>query len=51
MPQMMPLNWISLLFFFIMIFYIFNCLNYFCFMYTQKKNIFNKNKIFLNWKW
>nr|AXS66483.1 ATP synthase F0 subunit 8 [Tenebrionoidea sp. 7 KM-2017] len=50
MPQMMPLNWLTLMFMFIMIFYLFNCINYFSFIYSQK-NFFNKKKISWNWKW
>nr|AFU50202.1 ATP synthase F0 subunit 8 [Phaedon armoraciae]APX40827.1 ATP synthase F0 subunit 8 [Phaedon tumidulus] len=51
MPQMMPLNWLILMFFFIMIFLLFNIMNYFMFSYKIKsfKN-FSKN-ITYNWKW
>nr|YP_009352153.1 ATP synthase F0 subunit 8 [Limenitis moltrechti]AQX44315.1 ATP synthase F0 subunit 8 [Limenitis moltrechti]AYN60798.1 ATP synthase subunit 8 [Limenitis moltrechti] len=53
MPQMMPINWILSLIFFIMIFIIFNIMNYFIF---NNKNInYNyKNKKLKNnfyWKW
>nr|WRQ18111.1 ATP synthase F0 subunit 8 [Tachinomorphus sp. 1 FYJ-2024a] len=51
MPQMMPLNWLSLFFMFIMIFMIFNSLNYFSFMYTPKSSTNLKNKHSMNWKW
>nr|APX39245.1 ATP synthase F0 subunit 8 [Aphthona sp. nwb_00407] len=51
MPQMMPLNWLTLMFFFILIFYLFNNLNYFIFTYKFKKDNFSKNKFFFNWKW
>nr|WAU48174.1 ATP synthase F0 subunit 8 [Abrota ganga] len=55
MPQMMPINWIFSLIFFIFIFIIFNVMNYFIFNY--KINNFNnlnnkwlkKNNFF--WKW
>nr|YP_009537873.1 ATP synthase F0 subunit 8 [Limenitis reducta]AYN60590.1 ATP synthase subunit 8 [Limenitis reducta] len=53
MPQMMPINWIFSLFFFIGIFIIFNIMNYFIFKY--KNNYINKNKKMLKnnpyWKW
>nr|ALO76935.1 ATP synthase F0 subunit 8 [Oxytelus sp. OXY01] len=51
MPQMSPMNWLTLFFLFIMIFMIFNTLNYFSFMYTSKNKIFNKIKNSVNWKW
>nr|QGR23688.1 ATP synthase F0 subunit 8 [Ostrinia palustralis] len=53
MPQMMPINWMLSLFFFIIIFIIFNIMNYYIFI-----KINNKNNYFLNlkknnqiWKW
>nr|WRO45156.1 ATP synthase F0 subunit 8 [Stenothemus biimpressiceps] len=53
MPQMAPLSWLNLFIFFIMIFLIFNSLNYFYFnksFHTQgEKNKTLKNKI--SWKW
>nr|YP_008080460.1 ATP synthase F0 subunit 8 [Melanitis leda]YP_009045354.1 ATP synthase F0 subunit 8 [Melanitis phedima]AEH05129.1 ATP synthase F0 subunit 8 [Melanitis leda]AHA03705.1 ATP synthase F0 subunit 8 [Melanitis phedima] len=52
MPQMMPINWMLSLFFFIMIFILFNIMNYYIFNYTQSnstKMIMKKN--FLLWKW
>nr|YP_009537795.1 ATP synthase F0 subunit 8 [Parasarpa zulema]AYN60512.1 ATP synthase subunit 8 [Parasarpa zulema] len=53
MPQMMPINWIISFNFFLMIFIIFNIMNYFIFNY---KNFNNNNKIKLKknnffWKW
>nr|YP_010192697.1 ATP synthase F0 subunit 8 [Caerulea coeligena]QZP40851.1 ATP synthase F0 subunit 8 [Caerulea coeligena] len=54
MPQMMPINWMLSFFFFIMIFILFNIMNYYIFHnkknfnYHYNKN--NKNKNF-NWKW
>nr|YP_009045510.1 ATP synthase F0 subunit 8 [Athyma opalina]AHA03874.1 ATP synthase F0 subunit 8 [Athyma opalina] len=54
MPQMMPINWIFSFIFFIMIFIIFNIMNYFIF---NSKNI-NYNiqvkkllKTNFSWKW
>nr|YP_009110188.1 ATP synthase F0 subunit 8 [Mycalesis mineus]AIW64908.1 ATP synthase F0 subunit 8 [Mycalesis mineus] len=53
MPQMMPINWLFYLFFFINIFILFNIINYFIFNYNY--NIKNKLKstTFKNliWKW
>nr|YP_009538081.1 ATP synthase F0 subunit 8 [Limenitis cleophas]AYN60863.1 ATP synthase subunit 8 [Limenitis cleophas] len=54
MPQMMPINWIFSLIFFISIFIIFNIMNYFIFKY-KNINYINKNKKSLKnnfyWKW
>nr|ALO77588.1 ATP synthase F0 subunit 8 [Scraptia sp. SCR01] len=51
MPQMSPLNWISLMLFFLLIYIIINILNYFSLIYTNKLS-FKKNKtINWNWKW
>nr|AOY39070.1 ATP synthase F0 subunit 8 [Rhizophagus dispar] len=51
MPQMAPLNWLTLLFYFTMIFFIFNSLNYFSFNYNTKKESFKKILLKFNWKW
>nr|APX40658.1 ATP synthase F0 subunit 8 [Mantura chrysanthemi] len=51
MPQMMPLNWVTLMIFFIFIFYCFNISNYFMFLNMKDKLISKKKKINLNWKW
>nr|YP_010253721.1 ATP synthase F0 subunit 8 [Cochylimorpha cultana]QTZ18148.1 ATP synthase F0 subunit 8 [Cochylimorpha cultana] len=53
MPQMMPINWIFSFLFFILIFILFNIMNYYIF--NMKLNI-NKNKEKtmiknLYWKW
>nr|UPU95834.1 ATP synthase F0 subunit 8 [Monochroa sp.] len=53
MPQMMPINWMISFFFFIIIFIIFNIMNYYIFLYKNNiKNNFSstpiKNQI---WKW
>nr|YP_010472648.1 ATP synthase F0 subunit 8 [Galerita orientalis]UVH65771.1 ATP synthase subunit 8 [Galerita orientalis] len=53
MPQMAPMNWLSLYIMFTVIFIMFNFLNYY--LYLIKNN--NNNKIenfmtkILNWKW
>nr|YP_010890188.1 ATP synthase F0 subunit 8 [Sovia lucasii]WJJ70294.1 ATP synthase F0 subunit 8 [Sovia lucasii] len=54
MPQMMPINWIISFFLFILIFIMFNILNYYIF--HMKMNNFNKNynnlaNKNLFWKW
>nr|YP_010403062.1 ATP synthase F0 subunit 8 [Acrolepiopsis assectella]UQV94876.1 ATP synthase F0 subunit 8 [Acrolepiopsis assectella] len=53
MPQMMPLNWIMSLFLFIMIFILFNIMNYYHYNMKNFKMSKNKNfkiKLFF-WKW
>nr|QLY89797.1 ATP synthase F0 subunit 8 [Exechia fusca] len=54
MPQMAPINWLSLFFMFTIIYLIFNILNYFNYFLSypinnkqQKKN----QTSYLNWKW
>nr|YP_010137190.1 ATP synthase F0 subunit 8 [Apriona germarii]QWM97262.1 ATP synthase F0 subunit 8 [Apriona germarii] len=51
MPQMAPLNWLTLYFFFVIILVLFNILNFYSFNYIIK--IQNKTKKILNfnWKW
>nr|ALO70326.1 ATP synthase F0 subunit 8 [Atheta sp. 1 EF-2015] len=51
MPQMAPMNWLMLFFMFIMVFMIFNSLNYFCFLYTPKLSKSSKISNSINWKW
>nr|ATL15426.1 ATP synthase F0 subunit 8 [Callosobruchus analis] len=52
MPQMAPLNWLSLMIFFMLILLIFNLENYFSFFYPIKYfKSNNKNIIKYNWKW
>nr|WHL46451.1 ATP synthase F0 subunit 8 [Acronicta hercules] len=53
MPQMMPINWLISFMFFLMIFLIFNIMNYYVF---EKKNLNKFNNLIiksknLNWKW
>uniref|UniRef100_UPI0030FF1220 ATP synthase F0 subunit 8 n=1 Tax=Coladenia agnioides TaxID=2866479 RepID=UPI0030FF1220 len=54
MPQMMPINWIISFFMFIMIFILFNIMNYYIFNINKKKKMiklnFNNNN-YLSWKW
>nr|APX40476.1 ATP synthase F0 subunit 8 [Chaetocnema pelagica] len=51
MPQMMPLNWLSLMFLFVMIFYCFSNMNYFNFLSLSKKEEIKKSPMIFNWKW
>nr|WMQ76593.1 ATP synthase F0 subunit 8 [Hydora sp.] len=51
MPQMAPMNWVSLFIMFIIIFLMFNSMNYFMFIYENKSYSIKTNKYFLNWKW
>nr|YP_010439581.1 ATP synthase F0 subunit 8 [Daddala brevicauda]UTC33471.1 ATP synthase F0 subunit 8 [Daddala brevicauda] len=53
MPQMMPINWLLSFFFFILIFLIFNIMNYYIFNinFSNKNNNLNFKKKNLFWKW
>nr|WNO18709.1 ATP synthase F0 subunit 8 [Coladenia pinsbukana zhui] len=54
MPQMMPINWIISFFLFIMIFILFNILNYYIYNINNKMIKKNKHLNFNNyfiWKW
>nr|YP_009743787.1 ATP synthase F0 subunit 8 [Adhemarius dentoni]QIE12540.1 ATP synthase F0 subunit 8 [Adhemarius dentoni] len=54
MPQMMPINWMTSLFFFICIYILFNIMNYYIYLNSNnKKKILNtmNNKNKLIWKW
>nr|APX39207.1 ATP synthase F0 subunit 8 [Gonioctena olivacea] len=51
MPQMMPLNWLTLFFYFTMIFLMFNIINYYMFLYTTKTSSTKKINMKFNWKW
>nr|ADO60500.1 ATP synthase F0 subunit 8 [Eulichas sp. BMNH 840452] len=51
MPQMAPINWVSLFIMFCMIFLMFNSMNYFMFTYTPKSTEFKMKKFPINWKW
>nr|UKE80228.1 ATP synthase F0 subunit 8 [Zonitis tarasca borealis] len=52
MPQMAPLNWLTLMLYFILLFSLVNSLNFYSFLYT-KKSLITKNylKIKTTWKW
>nr|YP_010417395.1 ATP synthase F0 subunit 8 [Ophiusa tirhaca]USF12093.1 ATP synthase F0 subunit 8 [Ophiusa tirhaca] len=53
MPQMMPINWLMSFFFFILIFLIFNIMNYYIYNINinNKINFFSYKKKNLIWKW
>nr|YP_002640526.2 ATP synthase F0 subunit 8 [Aspidytes niobe] len=53
MPQMAPMNWLTLYFFFTLIFLMFNFLNYYMFIVSNSKFNMNKkiSKKLMNWKW
>nr|YP_010132045.1 ATP synthase F0 subunit 8 [Hamaxiella brunnescens]QQD89779.1 ATP synthase F0 subunit 8 [Hamaxiella brunnescens] len=53
MPQMAPINWLSLFIMFSIIFMIFNMMNFYMFNLTMpKSNLIKKIKMnSLNWKW
>nr|APB02768.1 ATP synthase F0 subunit 8 [Hycleus cichorii] len=51
MPQMAPLNWLTLLVFFIMIFLILNSFNFYTFLYHHKSEKMPiKSSAKTNWK-
>nr|QNG56330.1 ATP synthase F0 subunit 8 [Thesaurus zaitsevi]QNG56343.1 ATP synthase F0 subunit 8 [Thesaurus zaitsevi] len=51
MPQMAPLSWLTLFFFFLSIFILYNIMNYFTFIYPVKTLKTSKSTIKTNWKW
>nr|AML26641.1 ATP synthase F0 subunit 8 [Ptiliidae sp. BMNH 1274723] len=51
MPQMMPLNWMLLMSFFIILFIMINSLNYFNKIYNKSYKFDNNSKTFKIWKW
>nr|QIV24578.1 ATP synthase F0 subunit 8 [Cnemoplites australis] len=51
MPQMAPLNWLTLLILFTLVFLLFNIVNYFSFNYEIKIKKTKKKEILMNWKW
>nr|YP_010936654.1 ATP synthase F0 subunit 8 [Anomala rufiventris]WKW91623.1 ATP synthase F0 subunit 8 [Anomala rufiventris] len=51
MPQMAPLNWLTLFIMFIIIFLMFNVLNYFSFTQPVKSTKFSHEQKKINWKW
>nr|YP_009229168.1 ATP synthase F0 subunit 8 [Anoplophora chinensis]ALS54020.1 ATP synthase F0 subunit 8 [Anoplophora chinensis]UNB14369.1 ATP synthase F0 subunit 8 [Anoplophora chinensis] len=51
MPQMAPLNWLILYLYFLMIFFIFNIINFYSFNYNIKFSKKSKSSLIYNWKW
>nr|ALO76448.1 ATP synthase F0 subunit 8 [Asthenopholis sp. AST01] len=51
MPQMAPLNWLSLFIIFCMTLLLFNSVNYFSFIYPIKTKTIKKAFSTINWKW
>nr|WKU83860.1 ATP synthase F0 subunit 8 [Chalcosyrphus chalybeus] len=53
MPQMAPMNWLSLFLLFTLIFIFFNIMNYFIYnpMTPKSKNLNKININSMNWKW
>nr|AYR05151.1 ATP synthase F0 subunit 8 [Macratriinae sp. 2 ACP-2013] len=51
MPQMAPLNWLTLMIFFIILFLMFNVQNFYSFNYKNEKTSTKQKKIIFNWKW
>nr|AYN50438.1 ATP synthase F0 subunit 8 [Dichotrachelus manueli] len=51
MPQMSPINWLTLYFLFLIIFMMFIILNFYSFLYKPSTFLKNKHKIKMNWKW
>nr|YP_010599791.1 ATP synthase F0 subunit 8 [Nola angustipennis]WAL04251.1 ATP synthase F0 subunit 8 [Nola angustipennis] len=52
MPQMMPINWMLSFMFFLIMFLLFNIMNYYIFYNIKQKNNTNNFKMKnFNWKW
>nr|APX40866.1 ATP synthase F0 subunit 8 [Phyllotreta foudrasi] len=51
MPQMMPMNWLILMMYFILFFYLILIMNYYFINYQPLKNNLTKNKLNYSWKW
>nr|QXG82675.1 ATP synthase F0 subunit 8 [Alleculinae sp. BMNH 1042437] len=51
MPQMAPLNWLTLMITFSMILIMFNVINYFSMKYPIKSTKYNLKMTIKNWKW
>nr|YP_009695364.1 ATP synthase F0 subunit 8 [Vesta saturnalis]QEJ81568.1 ATP synthase F0 subunit 8 [Vesta saturnalis]QRG30032.1 ATP synthase F0 subunit 8 [Emeia pseudosauteri] len=51
MPQMAPMMWLNLFMFFIMVFMMFNVMNYFSMIYKNKSLNFFLKKTLIIWKW
>nr|YP_010988526.1 ATP synthase F0 subunit 8 [Medeopteryx alacauda]WOR80670.1 ATP synthase F0 subunit 8 [Medeopteryx alacauda]WOR80813.1 ATP synthase F0 subunit 8 [Trisinuata sp.] len=51
MPQMAPLSWLNLFIYFIIIFMMFNIMNYFSLIYNNNNIKKNMEKKTIMWKW
>nr|YP_009050079.1 ATP synthase F0 subunit 8 [Tenebrio molitor]AGX28412.1 ATP synthase F0 subunit 8 [Tenebrio molitor]AKR06300.1 ATP synthase F0 subunit 8 [Tenebrio molitor]QDG00990.1 ATP synthase F0 subunit 8 [Tenebrio molitor]QDG01003.1 ATP synthase F0 subunit 8 [Tenebrio molitor]QDG01016.1 ATP synthase F0 subunit 8 [Tenebrio molitor] len=51
MPQMAPLNWLTLMIMFISILILFNIMNYYSTSYSANLKKSKKEKKMINWKW
>nr|ASL05670.1 ATP synthase F0 subunit 8 [Trichoferus campestris]QWB85732.1 ATP synthase F0 subunit 8 [Trichoferus campestris] len=51
MPQMAPLNWLTLFIYFSVIFISFNLMNYYSFIYKIKSIKKTPKKLLFSWKW
>nr|AJW76410.1 ATP synthase F0 subunit 8 [Chorotypus fenestratus] len=51
MPQMGPMLWMNLFFFFSIIFIMLNSMNFFMFNYSIKKKLIEYKKKSTQWKW
>nr|AFQ62331.1 ATP synthase F0 subunit 8 [Dermestes peruvianus] len=51
MPQMAPMNWLTLFIFFTLTFLVLNSMNFFQTNYQSKTSTSKKNTYKINWKW
>nr|AXS66397.1 ATP synthase F0 subunit 8 [Curculionoidea sp. 8 KM-2017] len=51
MPQMAPMNWVTLYMYFMFLFLMMIIINYYMFIYTPKMTQINKKSKNINWKW
>nr|ALO71241.1 ATP synthase F0 subunit 8 [Tychobythinus sp. 1 EF-2015] len=51
MPQMSPLSWIILFFYFTLIFMAYNFINYYLFIYKSKLVKMKIKNNYFSWKW
>nr|ARH54606.1 ATP synthase F0 subunit 8 [Pyrrhidium sanguineum]QVM79208.1 ATP synthase F0 subunit 8 [Pyrrhidium sanguineum] len=51
MPQMAPMNWLTLELFFTFMFLLFNMINYFSFSYSPASSLKSKLQINIKWPW
>nr|YP_010464239.1 ATP synthase F0 subunit 8 [Borboresthes tibialis]UUL71616.1 ATP synthase F0 subunit 8 [Borboresthes tibialis] len=51
MPQMAPLNWLTLMIMFSIILVMFNVMNFYSFPYKIKGSKMTTKKTTINWKW